>query len=237
MASAGSGASADEREVKAKPAASLPSLHPTTIAHIAFIDRRGGRPRPNENWRLRIRHDLPTGRAKRFQRFSNSGKYRITHRMMVVCDTATPRSAWSRRGCDLAWQDELQSRVQRLGDARLATQGRVLEDQHAALGLLCGDQSGRPPAPLRALRRSARARARPACGAARARAHPILPTAVSCSAGRCARSRRGAVWSCPCLLRAAHGGNVVPVDGANDWRRDIISQNDCRKYCPSLIRM
>jgi hypothetical protein len=176
MASAGSGASADEREVKAKPAVSLPSLHPTTIAHIAFIDRRGGRPRPNENWRLRIRHDLPTGRAKRFQRFSNSGTYRITHRMMVVCDTATPRSVWSRRGCDLAWQDELQSRVQRLGDARLATQGRVLENQHAALGLVCGDQGGRPPAPLRALRRSARARARPACGAARARAHPILPT-------------------------------------------------------------
>ena len=32
-----------------------PPLHTITIAHMVLIDRRGGRPRPNENWRLRIR--------------------------------------------------------------------------------------------------------------------------------------------------------------------------------------
>ena len=41
----------------------------------------------------------------------------------------------------LARQDQLQAGVERLGDARLAAQGRVLEDQDAALGLLGGDQA------------------------------------------------------------------------------------------------
>ena len=41
----------------------------------------------------------------------------------------------------LAGQDQLQAGVERLGDARLAAQGRVLEDQDAPLGLLGGDQA------------------------------------------------------------------------------------------------
>src|SRR5438552_16672482 len=39
------------------------------------------------------RQELPIERANRFQRFSNSGTYRITHRMIVVRETITPRSA------------------------------------------------------------------------------------------------------------------------------------------------
>ena len=38
-----------------RPPSSLSPLHPITIAHIVLIDRRGGRPRSNENWRFRIR--------------------------------------------------------------------------------------------------------------------------------------------------------------------------------------
>src|ERR1039458_2791298 len=38
-------------------------------------------------------HDVPTNRENRFQRFSNSGTYRVTHRSIVECATCTPRSA------------------------------------------------------------------------------------------------------------------------------------------------
>ena len=37
---------------------------------------------------------------------------------------------------DLAGQDQLQPDVEAAGDARLAAQARVLEDEHAALGFL-----------------------------------------------------------------------------------------------------
>jgi hypothetical protein len=40
----------------------------------------------------------------------------------------------------LARHDELQPRIQRLRDARLATQRRVLENQYAPLGFLGRDQ-------------------------------------------------------------------------------------------------
>ncbi len=39
-----------------------------------------------------------------------------------------------------AWQDELKPGIERIGDARLALEPRVLQHQHAALGLLGGDQ-------------------------------------------------------------------------------------------------
>src|SRR6516162_3963432 len=44
------------------------------------------------------RQESLTGRAYRFQRFSNSGTYRWTHRKMVVWLKAMPRSAiiWTR---------------------------------------------------------------------------------------------------------------------------------------------
>src|ERR1017187_7323246 len=42
------------------------------------------------SWTL---HDVPTNRENRFQRFSNSGTYRVTHRSIVECATCTPRSA------------------------------------------------------------------------------------------------------------------------------------------------
>src|SRR5580693_9687890 len=44
------------------------------------------------------RHESPTGRAYRLQRFSNSGTYCCTHRRIVVWDRVIPRSAiiWTR---------------------------------------------------------------------------------------------------------------------------------------------
>ena len=42
-------------------------------------------------------------------------------------------------GGHLARQDELQAGVQRLGDAGLAAQRRVFQDQHAAHGFFSGD--------------------------------------------------------------------------------------------------
>jgi len=39
------------------------------------------------------RQEEPAGFARRFHRFSYSGTYRKTHRMMVVCVTCTSRSS------------------------------------------------------------------------------------------------------------------------------------------------
>ena len=39
------------------------------------------------------RHEVPTARENRVQRFSNSGTYRVTHRRIVECATLIPRSA------------------------------------------------------------------------------------------------------------------------------------------------
>ena len=55
-----------------------------------------------KSWVMKLRGVLRNGRfgqrdalrgENRFQRFSNSGTYRATHRMIVVCETVTPRSA------------------------------------------------------------------------------------------------------------------------------------------------
>jgi hypothetical protein len=43
-----------------------------------------------------VRQEVPTGRENRFQRFSYSGTYRVTHRRMVLWATMTPQMHRSR---------------------------------------------------------------------------------------------------------------------------------------------